>query len=161
MLAPVAESASHTTGLGIVCGGFLRAVTDHEPSRETSPFGEVLPLCGQLHLTLQPTTRARSFWESWGQQILCFRSCFGHIVGSFPLKQSRAVSTARRAPQHCEVSELTVGLGWLSFRLVKGQLLCLEDLWGVQVFMDTACPELGDVLVKLLGEGTVLLPECN
>lgn len=53
MLAPVAESASHTTRLGIVCGGFLRAVTDHEPSRETSPFGEVLPLCGQLHLTLQ------------------------------------------------------------------------------------------------------------
>lgn len=99
-----------------------------------------------------------------GEQILCFRSCFGHIehvVGSFPLKQSRAVSTARIASQHCEVSELTVGLGWLAFRLVKGQLLCPEDLWSVEVFMDTTCPELGDVLVKLLGEGTVLLPKCN
>lgn len=54
-----------------------------------------------------------------------------------------------------------MGLGWLAFRLVKGQLLCPEDLWSVEVFMDTTCPELGDVLVKLLGEGTVLLPECN
>lgn len=37
MLAPVAESAPRTAGLGIVCGGFPRAVADHAQSTEAFP----------------------------------------------------------------------------------------------------------------------------
>lgn len=54
----------------------MRAVTDHGPSRETSPFGEVLLLCGQLHLTY---SRARGFWESWGSRSYASGAVLGTL----------------------------------------------------------------------------------